>query len=165
MAHLHSLGIYHRDLKPENIFYKDNSPSAQIMILDFNLAKAAALPDLGGANTPCGTTPYIAPEVLQHRVYNQVGECVSNRPCCTEFLTSVVFALLLWRLLLTRFPIAPSAFSCLWPCAGFGATLSRIGCPAWSSRLFAQVSLTLCVCPLAFMCVCCSLALSALVLP
>ncbi|KAK9814047.1 hypothetical protein WJX73_010381 [Symbiochloris irregularis] len=70
VAHLHSLGISHRDLKPENIFYKDKSPSAQIMILDFNLAKAAALPNWG-AQTPCGTSPYMAPEVLQHRTYNQ----------------------------------------------------------------------------------------------
>ena len=68
---MHALGISHRDLKPENIFYKTPSPGAQIMILDFNLAKESDTPDWG-TDTPCGTSPYMAPEVLQHRIYNQV---------------------------------------------------------------------------------------------
>ena len=51
VSHLHALGISHRDLKPENIFYKDPSQTAQIMILDFNLAKESNRPTWG-ADTP-----------------------------------------------------------------------------------------------------------------
>lgn len=77
VAHLHELGISHRDLKPENIFYKDPSPSAQIMVLDFNLAKESHSATWG-ADTPCGTAGFQAPEILQHRMYNQV--CLLSSP-------------------------------------------------------------------------------------
>ena len=83
VAHMHALCISHRDLKPENIFYKDPSPDAQIMILDFNLAKESHNANWG-ADTPCGTSPFMAPEVLQHCMYNQVH--VPQSLCYTHLL-------------------------------------------------------------------------------
>ena len=41
-------------------------------MLDFNLAKSVHQPQGWVADTPCGTSPYIAPEVLSHQRYSQV---------------------------------------------------------------------------------------------
>ena len=42
-------------------------------VLDFNLAKSVHQQGQGWvADTPCGTSPYIAPEVLSHERYSLV---------------------------------------------------------------------------------------------
>ena len=60
VAYLHENDIIHRDIKPENILI--NSP-ADIKLADFGLAKVVE----GWAvrNTPCGTSFYIAPEIIR----------------------------------------------------------------------------------------------------
>ena len=58
LEHLHDNDIIYRDLKPENILLDANG---HIALCDFGLSKA----DLDGTtNTFCGTTEYLAPEVL-----------------------------------------------------------------------------------------------------
>ncbi|VEU21685.1 DEKNAAC102606 [Brettanomyces naardenensis] len=60
LEHLHNNGIVYRDLKPENILLDANG---HIALCDFGLSKAN-LSANGTTNTFCGTTEYLAPEVL-----------------------------------------------------------------------------------------------------
>mgnify|MGYP001012627061 CR=1 FL=1 len=63
---LHERGIVHRDLKLSNVMLDSNG---YIKIIDFGLA--IALPESEDlANTFCGTTCYIAPEVLKGKGYD-----------------------------------------------------------------------------------------------
>lgn len=60
LEHLHKYDIVYRDLKPENILL---DASGHVALCDFGLSK----PDLPSdqlTNTFCGTTEYLAPEVL-----------------------------------------------------------------------------------------------------
>ncbi|KAI8107668.1 hypothetical protein M9435_002696 [Picochlorum sp. BPE23] len=76
VAHLHSLSIAHRDIKPENIMYiaprnrEDASPTYHaIKIMDYDLAKVNYCPEWT-AHTPCGTSQYMAPEVVRGEEYS-----------------------------------------------------------------------------------------------
>lgn len=60
LEHLHDNDIVYRDLKPENILLDANG---HISLCDFGLSKANLNND-GTTNTFCGTTEYLAPEVL-----------------------------------------------------------------------------------------------------
>ncbi|PHH60092.1 hypothetical protein CDD81_2136 [Ophiocordyceps australis] len=60
IQHLHNNDIVYRDLKPENILLDANG---HIALCDFGLSKAN-LTKNATTNTFCGTTEYLAPEVL-----------------------------------------------------------------------------------------------------
>jgi serine/threonine protein kinase len=60
LEHLHQYDIVYRDLKPENILLDANG---HIALCDFGLSKAN-LTKNDTTNTFCGTTEYLAPEVL-----------------------------------------------------------------------------------------------------
>ncbi|KAL8779630.1 MAG: hypothetical protein Q9194_001332 [Teloschistes cf. exilis] len=60
LQHLHRYDIVYRDLKPENILLDANG---HIALCDFGLSKAN-LTKNDTTNTFCGTTEYLAPEVL-----------------------------------------------------------------------------------------------------
>ncbi|BFZ62958.1 Serine/threonine-protein kinase [Saitoella coloradoensis] len=60
LEHLHDYDIVYRDLKPENILLDANG---HIALCDFGLSKANLSAD-ATTNTFCGTTEYLAPEVL-----------------------------------------------------------------------------------------------------
>lgn len=60
LQHLHQHDIVYRDLKPENILLDANG---HIALCDFGLSKAN-LTKNDTTNTFCGTTEYLAPEVL-----------------------------------------------------------------------------------------------------
>ena len=60
LQHLHQYQIVYRDLKPENILLDANG---HIALCDFGLSKANLQKD-DTTNTFCGTTEYLAPEVL-----------------------------------------------------------------------------------------------------
>lgn len=60
LEHLHKHDIVYRDLKPENILLDANG---HIALCDFGLSKANLTND-ETTNTFCGTTEYLAPEVL-----------------------------------------------------------------------------------------------------
>ena len=59
LEHLHHNHIVYRDLKPENILL---DASGHVALCDFGLSKANL--NNGTTNTFCGTTEYLAPEVL-----------------------------------------------------------------------------------------------------
>ncbi|KAI9840379.1 MAG: hypothetical protein M1838_004078, partial [Thelocarpon superellum] len=60
LQHLHQHDIVYRDLKPENILLDANG---HVALCDFGLSKAN-LTENATTNTFCGTTEYLAPEVL-----------------------------------------------------------------------------------------------------
>lgn len=60
LQHLHQYNIVYRDLKPENILLDANG---HVALCDFGLSKANLSKD-ATTNTFCGTTEYLAPEVL-----------------------------------------------------------------------------------------------------
>ncbi|CAD8145586.1 unnamed protein product [Paramecium octaurelia] len=65
---MHAQGIMHRDLKPSNILLKDRN-SLQIAITDFGLADFYRS-DGKYIYTRCGTPGFVAPEVLQDKIYD-----------------------------------------------------------------------------------------------
>ena len=62
LSYIHGKRILHRDLKPENLLYKDKLPGSPLKLIDFGLA--FYLPPNEKADEVCGTTSYMAPEVL-----------------------------------------------------------------------------------------------------
>ncbi|KAL6524384.1 hypothetical protein OROHE_016055 [Orobanche hederae] len=66
VSHLHKSGIVHRDLKPENILM---DVDGHVMLTDFGLAKE--IDESSRSNSLCGTTEYMAPEILQSKGHNK----------------------------------------------------------------------------------------------
>ncbi|TRM68345.1 putative serine/threonine protein kinase [Schizophyllum amplum] len=60
LEHLHKYNIVYRDLKPENILL---DATGHVALCDFGLSKADLRPD-ELTTTFCGTTEYLAPEIL-----------------------------------------------------------------------------------------------------
>lgn len=83
VAYLHEQSVVHRDIKPENILI--NTPS-DIKLADFGLAKVVQEWDV--RSTPCGTSFYIAPEIIRGI------EAQGARPLCTT--REVVKSIDLW---------------------------------------------------------------------
>jgi len=76
LEHLHSKGVLHRDLKPENILL---STDGHLCITDFGLAKDFQWDDGevyedGRAMTVCGTTEYMAPEMVARKGYGKAAD-------------------------------------------------------------------------------------------
>ncbi|OVA11961.1 Protein kinase domain [Macleaya cordata] len=66
VSHLHKRGIVHRDLKPENILMDIDG---HVMLTDFGLAKE--IDESSRSNSMCGTTEYMAPEILLSKGHNK----------------------------------------------------------------------------------------------
>ncbi|PKI63165.1 hypothetical protein CRG98_016350 [Punica granatum] len=66
VSHLHKCGIVHRDLKPENILM---DADGHVMLTDFGLAKE--IDGSSRSNSMCGTTEYMAPEILLSKGHNK----------------------------------------------------------------------------------------------
>ncbi|XP_039278772.1 ribosomal protein S6 kinase alpha-5 [Nilaparvata lugens] len=62
VSFMHSRGVVHRDLKPENLLFTDDSPTADIKVVDFGFAQLKK--EGVSLHTPCFTLHYAAPEVL-----------------------------------------------------------------------------------------------------
>jgi len=66
ISHIHSMKAVYRDLKPENILLDKNG---HIRLTDFGLAKI--IKDNDKAYTICGSTKYLAPEILLNKGYQK----------------------------------------------------------------------------------------------
>ena len=64
LNHLHSIGVVYRDLKPENILL---DAEGHIKLTDFGLAKDLYNEEM--TSTFCGTSEYLAPEIIRHESY------------------------------------------------------------------------------------------------
>jgi serine/threonine protein kinase len=63
ISYMHTQNIAHRDLKPENIVLVSRDSDVDVKVTDFGLAKV--IDNTNGFKTFCGTSHYIAPEVLR----------------------------------------------------------------------------------------------------
>ncbi|XWS60655.1 hypothetical protein CRYUN_Cryun07bG0054400 [Craigia yunnanensis] len=82
VSHLHKCGIVHRDLKPENILV---DAEGHVMLTDFGLAKE--IEESSRSNSMCGTTEYMAPEILQSKGHNKDADWWSTGILLYEMLT------------------------------------------------------------------------------
>lgn len=88
--HLHSVRVVHRDIKPCNILLKDSGRGENLDIKICDMGLAAMMPKEGlkrcgcipvktGLTEVCGTTPYMAPEML--RATRPYSELVDEWSC------------------------------------------------------------------------------------
>lgn len=82
VSHLHQKGIVHRDLKPENILM---DADGHVMLTDFGLAKE--IDGSSRSNSMCGTTEYMAPEILLSKGHNKDADWWSVGILLYEMLT------------------------------------------------------------------------------
>ncbi|MQM04361.1 hypothetical protein Taro_037154 [Colocasia esculenta] len=82
VSHLHSNGIVHRDLKPENILM---DADGHVMLTDFGLAKE--IDESNRSNSLCGTTEYMAPEIILSKGHNKDADWWSIGILLFEMLT------------------------------------------------------------------------------
>ncbi|XP_071731639.1 serine/threonine-protein kinase AtPK1/AtPK6-like [Rutidosis leptorrhynchoides] len=82
VSHLHQSGIVHRDLKPENILM---DADGHVMLTDFGLAKE--IDESSRSNSMCGTTEYMAPEILLAKGHNKSADWWSVGILLYEMLT------------------------------------------------------------------------------
>jgi p70 ribosomal S6 kinase len=83
---LHGKGIIHRDLKPENVLLRKDG---HICITDFGLAKEignTGSSTTTAARTLCGTSEYMAPEMLTRNGYGKAVDWWALGALCYEML-------------------------------------------------------------------------------
>lgn len=66
VQYLHHHNIVHRDVKPENILYRTEAEDANVVLVDFGIAKHLEADDELLTNV-CGSYGYAAPEILSKK--------------------------------------------------------------------------------------------------
>jgi calcium/calmodulin-dependent protein kinase I len=69
VEYIHSKGVLHRDIKPENIILKSKGDIKEVCLADFGLADYYN-PKGDYMFKRCGTPGYVAPELLQDKLYD-----------------------------------------------------------------------------------------------
>jgi serine/threonine protein kinase/CheY-like chemotaxis protein len=82
LAAAHTAGIVHRDIKPDNVFLHDDGKGEIVKVVDFGIAKLIDVKpeDLAEATqlgSVIGTPPYMAPERLMGRTYDERSDIYS----------------------------------------------------------------------------------------
>ena len=70
LCHLHSLSVAHRDVKPENVVVGDPKPEAGVHATLVDMGLAVIATGKCESTAPCGTVPFLAPEVLEGLPYS-----------------------------------------------------------------------------------------------
>jgi serine/threonine protein kinase len=72
IVHCHDVAVMHRDVKPDNFMFGGERGEVP-KLCDFNLA--VVIPTGGGKKEhACGTTPFMCPEMLQGKGYNEKAD-------------------------------------------------------------------------------------------
>lgn len=69
VEYIHSKNILHRDIKPENLILRRKGDVREVVIADFGLADYYD-PKGDYMFKRCGTPGYVAPELLQDKIYD-----------------------------------------------------------------------------------------------
>lgn len=64
IAHCHARSVVHRDVKPENLLYSNPNPNAELVLVDFGMAREFSHSEDKCMSLQCGSPSYVAPEVL-----------------------------------------------------------------------------------------------------
>lgn len=72
VKYMHEKGIVHRDMKPANILIEDVNNFSTIKITDFGLSAMISETSSKFFTEHCGTPLYMAPELIENKVYSKV---------------------------------------------------------------------------------------------